>query len=108
MPPVLSAPTRWARPRDPSKTRHSSDLTPEEQANAKRALRVLRVRLGGTKKLAEALSANLATLGEALSKRGTPSAGLALRAARLAKVSVEAVLDGSWPVDGACPHCGRS
>jgi hypothetical protein len=63
--------------------------------------------LGGTKKLAEALSANLATVEEALSKRGKPSAGLALRAARLAKVALEAVLDGTWPVDGACPHCGR-
>lgn len=30
------------------------------------------------------------------------------RAARLAGVPVEDVLAGRWPVEGACPHCGRS
>jgi hypothetical protein len=108
MPPVLTAPVSWKKPRPANLTRRSSDLTPEEQANAKRALRVLRVRLGGTKELAEALSANLATLGEALSKRGKPSAGLALRGARLAGAPMEDVLSGRWPVAGSCPHCGRS
>jgi len=108
MPPVLSAPVRWARPRDPSKTRRSSDLTPEEQANAKAALRVLRARVGGARQLAEALSANHATLLAALSRRGKPSAGLALRAARLAGVPLEDVLSGAWPAPGSCPHCGRT
>jgi hypothetical protein len=108
MPPVLSEPKRWARPRDPAKTRRSSDLTPEEQANAKAALRVLRVRLGGAAQLAEALSANLGTVKAALKVRGRPSAGLALRAARLAGVPIDDVLSGAWPVAGSCPHCGRS
>jgi hypothetical protein len=106
-PPVLTEPKRWARPRDPSKTRRSSDLTPEEQANAKAAFRVLRVRTGSVAKLAEMLSAKAKTVTEALSERGRPSAGLALRAARLAGVPLEDLLSGSWPVAGACPHCGR-
>jgi hypothetical protein len=108
MPPVLTEPKRWARPRDPSKTRRSSDLTPEEQANAKAALRVLRVRYGDAAKLADALSANLGTLKAALKVRGKPSAGLALRAARLAGVAVEDVLSGTWPKAGSCPNCGRT
>jgi hypothetical protein len=108
MPPILSEPKRWSRPRDPSKTRRSSDLTPEEQANAKAALRVLRSRYGTAPKLAEALSANEKTLAEALAKRGKPSAGLALRAARLAGVPLEDVLSGAWPAAGSCPHCGRA
>ena len=107
MPPVLSEPKRWARPRDPAKTRRSSDLTPEEQANAKTALRVLRVRYGDATKLAEALSANLGTLKAALKVRGKPTAGLALRAARLAGVPLEDLLSGAWPKAGSCPTCGR-
>ncbi len=108
MPPVLSAPVRWARPRDPSKTRRSSDLTPDEQANAKAALRVLRARLGGARELAAMLSANLGTLKHALARKGRPSAGLAVRAARLAGVPVEDVLSGAWPAPGSCPHCGHA
>jgi hypothetical protein len=108
MPPVLSEPKRWARPRDPTKTRRSSDLTPEEQANAKAALRALRVRHGTTCQLALALSANAKTVLYAVSTRGKPSAGLALRAARLARVPLEDVLSGAWPPEGSCPHCGRS
>jgi hypothetical protein len=107
MPPVLTEPKRWARPRDPAKTRRSSDLAPEEYANVKVALHVLRVRLGSVAKLAEALSAKAKTVTEALSVRGKPSAGLALRAARLAGVPLEDLLSGAWPLAGSCPHCGR-
>jgi len=106
MPPVLTESKRWSRPRDPTKTRHSSDLTPEEQTNAKAALRVLRLRFGTIAKLAEALVANAKTLNAALAKRGKPSAGLALRAARLAAVPLEDLLSGAWPKAGSCPHCG--
>jgi hypothetical protein len=108
MPPVLTEPKRWARPRDPSKPRYTSDLSPDEQANAKRALRVLRLRLGTVAALAEALSANPKTLLAAISKRGRPTAGLSLRAARLAGVPLEDMLSGAWPVAGSGPHCGSS
>jgi hypothetical protein len=108
MAPILSEPKRWARPRDPSKTRRASDLTPDEQSNAKAALRVLRARHGTTCQLALALSANPKTVLYAVSARGKPSAGLALRAARLAGVPLEDVLSGAWPKSGSCPHCGRT
>jgi hypothetical protein len=108
MPPILVTPKRWSRPRDPSKPRRSSDLTPDEQANARAALRVLRLRYGTTRKLAEALSANTTTIKAALAKRGKPTAGTALRAARLAGVPLESLLSGAWPPEGACPHCGRT
>jgi len=107
MPPILSEPKRWSRPRDPSKTRRSSDLTPEEQTNAKVALRVLRLRYGTTAKLAEALSVTFGTMTWTLSVRGKPSAGIALRAARLVGVPMEDFLSGAWPKAGSCPHCGR-
>ena len=40
-------------------------------------------------------------------RNGKPSAGMAIRVARLARVSVFDVLGGVWPPEGACPHCGR-
>jgi hypothetical protein len=104
---VLSAPVVWKKPRPATETRRSSDLTPEEQANARKAIRFLAIRLGGQAKLAKAMRATRATINLATSKRGKPSAGLALRAARVAGVGVEELLAGRWPVEGACPHCGR-
>ena len=98
----------WRKPRPANQTRRSSDLTPEEQANAKRALRLLRVRYGTAAKLAGALSASQATLVGALARAGKPSAGMAVRAARLAGVPIDDVLSGAWPVAGSCPHCGRA
>jgi hypothetical protein len=108
MPPTLVAPIVWRKPRPTNRTRRASDLTPEEQANAKAALHVLRTRLGGTKQLAEVLAIKPATLAAMLSKPGKPTAGLALRAARLTGVPLEDVLAGEWPKEGACPHCGRA
>jgi DNA-binding phage protein len=107
MAPVLTAPMVWRKPRPANRTRRASDLTPEEQDHVKAALRVLRTRLGGTAKLAEALTMNAGTLSWMLSRTGKPSAGTALRAARLAGVSVEELLSGAWPRPGSCPHCGR-
>ena len=107
MAPILTAPTSWRKPRAANKTRRSSDLTPEEMARVKVALRVLRVRFGGQAALAKALQANPKTVGAAVTARGRPSAGLALRAARLAGVPLEDLLSGAWPVAGSCPHCGR-
>ena len=93
------------RPKD--ETRRASDLTPEEQANVRRALVVLRQRLGSAVALAAALKVNPHTLHWYRQRRGRPTAGVAVRTARLAGVSVEDMLSGKWPVAGACPHCGR-
>jgi hypothetical protein len=64
LPPVI-----WRKSRPANRPRHSSDLTPEEQANVKTALRVLRLRLGTVAKLAHALSVKPATM------RGRSEAG---------------------------------
>ena len=104
---ILRAPKTWTRPQPATETRRASDLTPEEQANVKRALRVLRTRLGSLTALATALRVNPHTLRWYWQKRGKPTAGIALRAARLATVTVEELLAGRWPIEGACPHCGR-
>jgi hypothetical protein len=96
----------WAKPRAQNETRRSSDLTPQEQANVQAAVRFMRARLGVTK-LAEALKTTTKTVKRASSVRGKPSAGLAIRVARLADVPVEDVLAGRWPVPGGCRHCGR-
>jgi hypothetical protein len=104
---ILTAKTLWKRTRSSDKVRHSSDLTPEEQANVKTALHFLKVRLGGPKKLAEAMKALPATVKYAASKKGTVSAGIALRAARVAGVPLEDLLSGAWPRVGECPMCRR-
>jgi hypothetical protein len=88
-------------------TRRSDDLTPEEYANVRLAIRFLRVRLGGAAKLATALRSKVKTIEKVCAVRGRPSAVLAIRAARLAGVQVEDVLSGAWPKKGACPICGR-
>ena len=85
----------------------SHGLTDDEATNVRRALRFLRMRAGSARKLAIALGVGTKAMENALVPRGRPSALLALRGARLAGVAVEAVLDGAWPPEGACPHCGR-
>jgi len=104
---ILRERVRWERERPPTETRRSSDLTPEEQANARVAIRFLAKRHGTYGALAKAMGANLATV-RCAAQRGTVSAGVVLRLARVAGVPLEEVLAGRWPTDGACPHCGRT
>jgi hypothetical protein len=103
---ILREPKVWRRERPANETHRSHDLTPEEHANVRTALRFLRTRSGGGTKLAAALRVNAGTLKLACMTRGRPSAALAIRAARLAGVAIEDVLSGAWPPAGACPHCG--
>lgn len=83
------------------------DLSDEEAAAVKRALRFLRTRVGTTTKLAAMLQVKRSLVERALSKRGRPGAGLAIRVARAARVSIEDVIRSVFPPEGACPHCGR-
>jgi hypothetical protein len=83
------------------------ELTAEEQANVRAALRVLALRVGGQPKLAKALGVSVHRLGWSMKKNGKPGAALALYAARLAAVPVEDVLSGAFPAPGACPMCGH-
>lgn len=105
--PVLTEAKRWCKPRDPNSTRRASDLTPAEQEHVRKALRFLRVRLGGWEPLATAMQANTNTVWR-VTHGGPVSAGIALRAARVAGVGVEEVLSGPWPMQGTCPHCGKT
>ncbi|MDA4131887.1 MAG: hypothetical protein OK454_02000, partial [Thaumarchaeota archaeon] len=83
------------------------DLTDEERANVRRAFHFLRIRVGSGAKLAAMLRISNATLYRILSPNGKPGTSVAFKAARLAGVSVEAVVGGAWPPEGGCPHCGR-
>jgi hypothetical protein len=104
---ILTEKKTWRRERPPRETRHASDLTPEEQGHVKRALRTLRQREGGWEKLSAIIRTTKASLTSYVAAKGRPTAGVALRAARLAGVPLEELLAGRWPAEGACPCCGR-
>jgi hypothetical protein len=84
-----------------------SDLTAEEQANVRVALRFLRARCGSVVNLAKVLGFKDTTLGNVVSGRKPVGASVTFRAARLAKVGVDDLLVGKFPPPGACPHCGH-
>jgi hypothetical protein len=103
---ILRERVSWRKPRAANSTRRSTDLTPEEQANVRVALRFLRTRYGSWWRFAQAIDARWMTLRDRAGGR-TVSGGLALRVAKAAGVPVEDVLVGRWPIAGACPYCGR-
>lgn len=82
------------------------DLTAEEQANVRTALRFMRKRSGGWAPLARALRCTDSALLHVAGGKGV-GAGLAVRLARFAGVPVDDVLSGRFPAPGTCPHCGR-
>jgi hypothetical protein len=96
----------WRKPRPLTETRRSTDLTPAEQENVRRALRFLAKRHGDTSKLAKAMAAHRETV-QRPARGGVVSAGIALRAAKIAGRPLEDLLSGAYPPEGACPHCGR-
>ena len=83
-----------------------TDLTTDEQANVRIALRLLRLRCGGWKALAKGLGLKHNTISHVAGGK-TVSARMAVRVARLAAVSVDDVLTGKYPPAGTCPHCGH-
>lgn len=78
-----------------------SVLTVAEQGHVRNALRFLRLRAGTWEALAKALHASKWTV------RGSASASMAVRVARLAGVGVDDVLTGNYPPPGTCAHCGH-
>jgi hypothetical protein len=100
---ILREATRWRAP----KASRGPDLTADEQARVKVALAFLAKRHRTYRVLAKAMGLKRATVVHAVSKRGSVTAGIALRAARAAGAPLEDVLSGAWPKPGACPHCGR-
>jgi hypothetical protein len=83
------------------------DLTETEQDHVRTALRFLRARAGGWKPMAAALGFKKKTLTNVREGQGV-SPNLAFRVARLAGVSIDDLLAGKFPPNGACPQCGRT
>lgn len=81
-------------------------LQPDEEANVRGALAILLKQYGPCRKLAKRLGVNYSSLYNMAHGRKRPSAGMALRASRLASVGVEEILSGSFSAE-LCPHCGR-
>jgi hypothetical protein len=82
------------------------DLTAEEQARVRVALRYLMARGGGVAGIAPALGFKRRTIANVRDGQ-TVSVTLAFRVARFATVSLEDLLAGKFPPAGVCPHCGR-
>jgi hypothetical protein len=102
--PILTHPISWRRQANRDLT---GDLTPTEQENVRKALRFLAQRYGDYTKLAKAMKSHRETVQRPARRDTRVTAGIALRAARVASVPVEDILSGAWPKPGMCPHCGR-
>jgi hypothetical protein len=100
--PTLTKRVEWSRPRKP----RSSELSLDEQANAKAAVRFLRVRLGSWADLAAKTDLSEAILTHSVARQSRITANVALRVARAAGVPLEDILRGAWP-GKACPLCGH-
>jgi hypothetical protein len=82
------------------------DLTDEEQARVRVALRYLMARGGGVAGIAPVLGFKRRTIANVRDGQGV-SVTLAFRVARLASVPLEDLLAGRFPAPGACRHCGH-
>lgn len=95
---ILRERTAWRRTRAPRETSQPDDLTPTEAANVRRALRFLADWAWGWARLAGAMGIKKQTLEQGATRKGRrPTAGFAIRAARVAIVRVESILSGKWP-----------
>lgn len=95
---ILREANVWKRSRPAKATHQSSDLTPDEQENVRKALRLLFACFGGWVPLATAMGLNAYTVRAATGRARRPiTSGLALRAAKVARVRVESILAGKWP-----------
>ena len=83
-----------------------SDLTLTEQKHVRTTLRVLRRQLGTWAAVGDALRCAAETAKKAASGHDGVSAGMAIRVARLAGVTVDDLLEGRCMPD-ACPKCGH-
>lgn len=103
--PVLRERKTWKRE---SRKRHLlGRLTPEQESNVRAAVAFLRIQHGGLASLAKAMGVKRKSLEQLIGKGRHPSAGLAVRVAEIARVTVEDVLTGAFPARGACRMCGR-
>lgn len=83
-----------------------SDLSFEEQANVRAALRFVRAR-SGAEPLARALGFTRKGLGKVFG--GKPiSVRVVFRLARLISVPMDDLVSGKFPPAGVCRHCGHA
>ncbi len=83
-----------------------STLTKQEQANARAALRVLRVRHGGLALLASRMEIGYASLEKVFYGRAI-GLRMAFALAQIAGVTFDDVITGRFPGSTACRHCGH-
>ena len=105
--PILREVVSWGRDRGPRSLRASTDFTDAERHNIRTAIRFLRARYGGTRALAAALRAGTRSVDRALGSNPRPSSEIVLRAAKLAHVKPDDLLEGRYPPPNACPTCER-
>lgn len=82
-------------------------LNQEQRDGVRRAIATLSGRYGSLTKLAKAMGVHSTTVIRSARVTGKPSAGLAVKLAKLAGVPVDDVLSGAFPKPGSCPVCGR-
>lgn len=99
---ILRERIKWSIPR----RRRAAELTPDEQAGVRRALKALCVRYGTTTALAKALGSTQSTV-VAAGRRRAPTVALALVVARVAGAPLSDVLSGAFPKPGECLLCGH-
>lgn len=103
---ILTERKTWTKPRAPTYRRRSTDLTYEEQAHLVAALRVLARMHGSITKMEAAVGVTKGIARKAINGTCRPTAGLAVRVARVVGTSVGELLVGAWPAAGCCRRCG--
>ncbi len=105
--PILKTKQVWKRETKQSTRMGKDRLTPEEQANLRRAMDVLRIRYRSWVKVATALKTDRTTVTRVLHIRRWATPAFALRVARLLGEPLGDVLTGAFPRPGQCPMCGH-
>ena len=83
-------------------------LNETERANVLAAMVVMRARLGGWARLARAMGIHKKCVSRVVTGETKPSAGIAVRVASVARVSVGRVLSGEFARLGQCFACGQA
>ena len=83
------------------------DLTEQEEANVRAAIRFLRLRVGDWETLAKVIRFSKDTVRHVIEDGRPVTPTMAFRVARIAQVPIDDLLTGKYPAPGTCPHCGH-
>jgi len=99
----------WRRAPSPVKREFEKTwkLSDDECRNVLDAMNVMRARLGGWSRLARAMGVHKKTLSRVVTGETKASAGIAVRVAKVARVSVGRVLSGEFGRLCRCFACGQ-